>query len=361
VRRSVSPLRPAAAVPSTGPALRLLPRLTALRAFAALVVFLFHLHAHDIASLPWGVSAIGGTGVAFFFVLSGFVLAWGTAPDLPARTFYRRRFARVYPSDAATLLIAMVVPLVPGDRSVLAAVANTLTVQAWSFRDEIAYGMNGVSWSLSCEAFFYAVFPLAALVVRRLPRSLSWSLTVVGLLVATAAYLVRPGIADHFPLVRVSEFLLGLVAGISVREGWRPRIRGTVAGGVLVLGLIAALAVTARLGAPVTNALVAGPFLVLILHMAGRDIAGRPGWLQWRALVFAGEVSFAFYLVHELVIVNLIPLLPDRALLQVTVMSVVAVLAAVALHLLVERPCNRWLRDRAPSLALADPPARPAG
>ena len=54
---------------------RLLPRLTSLRAFAALAVFVFHLHAEDVASLPWGIARIGGTGVAFFFVLSGFVLA----------------------------------------------------------------------------------------------------------------------------------------------------------------------------------------------------------------------------------------------------------------------------------------------
>jgi len=326
-----------------------------MRAFAAVVVYVFHLHAHDVASLPWGISQIGGVGVAFFFVLSGFVLAWGTDPDLRARTFYRRRFARVYPSDAVTLLIAMLVPLVPVDRSVPAAVANALTVQAWSFRDEIAYGMNGVSWSLSCEAFFYLVFPVAAFVVRRQHRVLSWSLAVAGLVLATAAYVVRPGIADHFPLVRISEFLLGLVAGIAVLEGWRPRIPAAVVCAVLIVGLGAALGITVTYGAPVTNALVAGPFLLLILHMASRDIEEKPGWLTRRALVFAGEVSFAFYLVHELVIVNFLPLLPDRALVQVSVMTVAAVVAAVLLHLLVERPCNRLLRDRTPSVALAAP------
>ena len=351
--RRVGPAPAATSAAAPGP--RLLPRLTALRGFAAFVVFLFHLHSHDVVSLPWGISTIGGVGVAFFFVLSGFVLAWGTRPDLPTHTFYRRRFARVYPSDAFTLLIAMVVPVVPGDRSIAAAIANALTVQAWSFRDEIAYGMNGVSWSLSCEAFFYAVFPVAALVVRRLPRSLSWSLATVGLALATAAYLVRPGVADHFPLVRISEFLLGLVAGIAVSEGWRPRVPAVVVWGVLVVGLAAALGVTLRWGAPVTNVLVAGPFLLLILHMARLDIEGSPGWLRRRALVFAGEASFAFYLVHELVIVNLLPVLPDRAWVQATVMTAVASVAAVLLHLLVERPFNRRLRDRAPSLALATP------
>jgi hypothetical protein len=92
--RSRPPLsRRVGSTPAARPGSRLLPRLTALRAFAALAVFVFHLHAHHVASLPWGISAIGGAGVAFFFVLSGFVLAWGTPPGLPARTFYRRRFA----------------------------------------------------------------------------------------------------------------------------------------------------------------------------------------------------------------------------------------------------------------------------
>ena len=334
---------------------RLLPRLTALRAFAALAVFVYHFSADEVASLPWSISSIGGTGVAFFFVLSGFVLAWGTEPGLRARTFYRRRFARVYPSDAVMLLVALVVPVVPEERSVAAAVANAFTVQAWSPRDQIAYGMNGVSWSLSCEAFFYLVFPLAVVVVRRIPRSVSWSLVGVGMVLATAAYVIRPGVADHFPLVRISEFLLGLVAGIAVREGWRPRIPGVVVWGTLVAGLTLALLVTGRFGAPVTNVLVAGPYLLVILHMALRDIDGRRSWLHLRGFVFAGEVSFAFYLVHELAIVNLVPFLPDQPLVQVPVISAVAVVAAVTLHLLVERPCNRRLRDRAPSLALAPP------
>ena len=57
----------------------------------------------------------------------------------------------------------------------------------------------------------------------------------------------------------ISEFLLGLVAGIAVREGWRPRIPGVVVWSTLIVALAAALAVTVRFQAPVTNVLVAGP------------------------------------------------------------------------------------------------------
>ena len=325
-----------------------LPRLTGLRAFAALAVFVFHLHHWEVIVLPQGIALVGATGVAFFFVLSGFVLAWGTKPGLRVGTFYRRRFARVYPSDVVVLLVAVVVPVVAVHRDVGAAVANAFMVQAWFSDPDIVYGMNGVSWSLSCEAFFYVVFPLAAVVVRRLPWRLNWTLVVLGLALAVVAYQLYPDRAYPFPLVRISEFLLGLVAGIAFREGWRPRIPTIVAWIVLLAGVVAAVWV----GYPTMNAVLAVPFLVVVLHMASRDVEERNGWLCSRALVVAGELSFAFYLVHELVIVNLVPVLPRIAALQVGVMLTAAVAAAALLHLLVERRCNRLLRGGAPSKAL---------
>lgn len=325
-----------------------LRRLTGLRAFAALAVFVFHLNHWNVIVLPPRIAQVGVTGVAFFFVLSGFVLAWGTTPGLPVGTFYRRRFARVYPSDAVVLLVSAVVPAVVVNRDVVAALANAFLVQAWFPDPDIVYGMNGVSWSLSCEAFFYAAFPFAVMVVRRLPWRLNWTLVVLGLALAVVAYQLYPYRAYPFPLVRISEFLLGLVAGIAFREGWRPRIPTFVPWIVLLAGFAAAVWV----GYPTMNAVLAVPFLVVVLHMASRDVEERAGWLGGRALVLAGEVSFAFYLVHELVIVNLLDVLPDIAALQIGVMLTAAVAAALLLHLFVERPCNRFLRGGAPSKAL---------
>lgn len=326
-----------------------LRRLTGLRAFAALAVFILHLDLHEVAELPYGLSKLGGLGVAFFFVLSGFVLAWGTHPDLPIWTFYRRRFARVYPSDLATLIASALVPVVAVDRSWRAAGANALMLQAWFRDDNIVYGMNGVSWSLSCEAFFYACFPLAVLLARRLPLRWSWVLAILGLVFAHVAYELRGGLADHMPFIRLAEFFLGVVGGVAFREGWRPRIGGLEVALLMGFGLVASMII----GPPDRNAVIAVPFLVLVLHAANRDVERRPGWLQSRPFVMAGEASYAFYLVHELVIVNLLLLLPDDASIQVIVMISVATLCAIALHLAVERPCNRLLRGQGQSLALA--------
>ncbi len=92
------------------------------------------------------------------------------------------------------------------------------------------------------------------------------------------------------------------------------------------------------------------------------DLEGRRGWLTSRALVFAGEASFALYLVHEVVILNLKDHLDVNGWVAAGVMLAVSCLAAVVLHLAVERPFNTLLRGRSPSVALASPPPHgPAG
>jgi peptidoglycan/LPS O-acetylase OafA/YrhL len=293
--------------------------------------------------------------VAFFFVLSGFVLAWGTRPDLSPRTFWRRRFARVWPSHAVMLVVAAVVPIVAVERSLPAAAANVVLVQAWFVHDPgIVFGMNGPSWSLSCEAFFYAAFPLTVVVLRRLPRRTGWLLAAGGLVCSALAVLLIHRAAFPLPAIRYSEFLLGVVAGLAVRDGWRPRPSVPLTAAVLMAGL----AVSQFLPDPMPDAVMAPSFLLVLLCAAARDLDGRAGWLRSRLMVFAGEASFALYLVHEVVIVNLRDPLRLNGWVEAAIALGISCVGAVVLHLAVERPCNSLLRGgRVPSVALAPPSA----
>ena len=84
------------------------------------------------------------------------------------------------------------------------------------------------------------------------------------------------------------------------------------------------------------------PVAALLIMSAARADPTGVGLrvLRNRWLVVAGQVSFAFYLVHELVITNLRHTMGLGAPAAV-VMLVVSLALAVALHFGVERPAQR--------------------
>jgi len=133
--------------------------LTGMRFFAAFMVFAFH--TAFIGMYP-GVQETmnkvlwqaGFLGVGFFFLLSGFVLAWSSRPSDTTRAFWRRRAFKIFPNHlttfiAAALLLALVDGMVLNGRD---AVLNIFLLQSWAPDMNIRGNYNGVAWSLSCEA-----------------------------------------------------------------------------------------------------------------------------------------------------------------------------------------------------------------
>lgn len=332
-----------------------LPRLTSLRAFAALAVFGFHLSQ---GGPRWTfletVLGDGYAGVAFFFVLSGFVLTWATSPATSAAAFYRRRLARIYPSHLVTAVGAIVLGSAV---SLSIALPNVLLLQSWTGTDRIVFGMNGVSWSLSCEAFFYAAFPL---ILWLLNRSTSLTSTIVvsaGYTALTAVLTIviaqaGPGwqnVAYTNPLCRSGEFVLGVALAIAVQAGWRPRVSVRLAVlFVLTSGLISRIIEPT---VPLPDLLLLPSFALLITAAAVADTKRRGGWLVHPALLFAGQVSFAFYLVHALVTQQVVEHVHIGATGLAILSLLTSAVVAIALHKLVERPAQRWLSPRQAAMA----------
>src|SRR4051794_6990365 len=155
------------------------PALTGLRWWAALLVFAYHVHLFMPGWYPARVFDIGLTGVSFFFVLSGFVLAWSHRPDTP-RAFLQRRFARVWPAHAVTWLVALpLLPLLDEQFRPGGAAANLLLVQGW-LPGSGALHMTPPSWSLSCEAAFYLAFPLLVRLFARWPSRIRIAVAAAG-------------------------------------------------------------------------------------------------------------------------------------------------------------------------------------
>lgn len=321
-----------------------LPSLTSLRAAAALLVFLFHLRRWGVVSIP--LVGLGDTGVAFFFVLSGFLLTWGYAERIDARRFYIRRFARIVPSHVALWVVTLLVPVTAFPITWPVALTNLPLLQSWIPRDRYAFGMNGVAWSLSCELAFYAAFPLALLLLSKRSTRGAWSVAG-GCFAGTSAYAVvvsLPHVPSTLaligfvnPVIRFPEFLLGMAAAGAVRAGWRPT---SVAASAVTVVCLAGL--VAEHNRPARDVWLAPIFLLLIIFMARRDCTGRASWTAARPLVYAGKVSFAFYLVHELIIINVLHLLGPGVGTALAGL-VVACASAAVVHHTVELPCQSRL------------------
>lgn len=317
-----------------------LPSLTSLRAIAALTVFVYHLFLFGLA--PFRGLAVLYSGVSFFFVLSGFILTWSHVSTQTARAFYLRRFARVYPSHFVVWMLLLITPLAPTVTTPVRAISSGLLIQTWSADGSVTYGMNGVTWSLGCEAFFYALFPFVIPLVNKWPRqaALAWAgglFLVASAFVLIASTMQGPlgTIALSNPLVRLPEFVLGIVAARYFIEGYRLRSWQIL---VPLLVAVCGLALFDRKPAADVWGTVAA--LIVILSAAGRDLTGGWPWLRRPALIYFGRISFAIYLVHEIVIVNAVRILgigPLAAFISLFVSTCLA----MALHHAVEIPANR--------------------
>ena len=101
------------------------------------------------------------------------------------------------------------------------------------------------------------------------------------------------------------------------------------------------------------DVLTVGPLALVLVAYAGRDLTGRTSMMARPWAVYLGKLSFAFYLVHQLlldlVMKTLLPL-HGRAAGGIAWRSaiglVLSLLGAMALHHGVELRCQRLLTRR---------------
>lgn len=327
------------------------------------------------APLPGPITAVfaqGYLGVTFFFVLSGFVLTWSARPDVPQSTFYWRRFARIYPSHFVALLLAIPVfytlgpvPegsfLKPFDAGILSL--SFLLLQGWWLVPVILFSGNPAAWTLTCEAFFYAVHPYVSKVLGPLARRGAMVFAIGAVAIAfgyrTAAISTPDAwfAALPLPIVRVTEFILGMALAWAIRSGWRPRIHPAVGVGSMA-AVVLAIAIIPRYFAGVPGLSLVPSFgnemftvacALAIVAIAQWSLDGRRSWFESKLQVKLGEWSFAFYLVHATFIYIALRIfgLQQPSWLNIgwfVVLLAVDLTAAWALHSFVERPMERRMR-----------------
>ncbi|MCG8916953.1 acyltransferase [Actinokineospora sp. PR83] len=357
-----------------------LPSLTGMRFVAAFLVFLAHCSVQGFFADSGLQSTLqdlfvraSWAGVQFFFMLSGFVLTFSARPGDRITAFWRRRAAKLYPNNIVVCVVVVLLLLITGGTLTVAQVVpNLLLVQSWAPIPTVISGVNTPAWSLCCELLFYALFPLLLPLLDRVPaRSLWWLgagvLAFVVAMPTVAAALpdgpltgVNPPVSFPrlwfvygFPVVRLADFVLGMVLGRLVLSGQWPRV------GMFPATVVVLVSYAATVAAPVlyaADATMAVGLACLIGAGATTDLAGRPSLLAAPRAVALGEVSFAFYLVHVPVLTFGHLVLGGRswstheALVMLTGLFTISLVLGRVLNAWVEVPAmNRLARKRTPT------------
>lgn len=338
-------------------------QLTGMRFVAAMAVFLSHLGLDPDTSMLGRIFAEGYVGVSFFFVLSGFVLSHSYAEklrhgEIDRRTYLLLRFARLTPLHLLTALPFIFMTFPEGWKHVAVGLLNLAFLQSWIPHSSVYFSLNAPSWSLSNEMFFYSAFLfLAVLSFNRLIRffALLACLVVVAAAVVhfTVPSLVLVGSRSisHwlfyiFPGFRLLEF----VAGMLIFEIWSRGFRmPSLVFPLAIASLIAAMSFGYAVLDEFRYSLFYLPFVCVILFSSLNIEGVMRNLFCSRGMVFLGNASFAFYLMHQ-------PILAQLRAVGVKDMIggpgfvaaglVVVVVASSLTYVIFERPVERALRRR---------------
>lgn len=291
--------------------------LTSLRFLFALMVF----GAHCYVLSPFFDAHVfkeGFVGVSFFFVLSGFIIAYNyqdklQRKEISRRTFWVARIARIYPLHWLTLLIAALLgyTATTGTADWFCHFLPALTLtHAYVPQTDYFFSFNSPSWSLCCEQLFYLCFPFLVPFIGNGKRLLM-AVGIIALLVITGMYLTpEESIKGYWyvnPLTRFPDFIVGILL-YKAYTHMKDRSISFRTGSLLEIGAIALFLMFYLYAADVPKVYRYSCYYwipvsaVLLCFSLQKGIISR--WLSNRLLVIGGEISYSFYLIHLFVLLT---------------------------------------------------------
>lgn len=200
------------------------------RFIAALIVITFHFGRNcSIIHFAPNFLTSGPEMVTFFFVLSGYVLifAYYGKNYFSISGYLLNRASKIVP----LYMIGLMLVMISNNRYKVdySLILSLTFLQSWI--PPHALDLNVPAWSVSVEAFFYALFPLILFLLKQKERDpyyvlvfslLFWIITqvILSILLNSELYKSHPSLLHHFiyyfPISHFCSFGLGIAGGYLV-------------------------------------------------------------------------------------------------------------------------------------------------
>ena len=351
-----------------------LDALTTTRFFAAITVLFFHGGAGLFPLNLYPITPLFTSGtvfVSYFFVLSGFILAYvyyRPQENFRFGYFWSARFARIYPVylfsfGLVSLYYIDIITRIKPQK----IWASILLVQAWI--PKYALSFNIAAWSLSVEAFFYIIFPFLILwAYRQNFRKLAttslalWAASqIIHIYLLNSLGTESKHFLSYYPLFHLNAFLIGVVGGIwfqkktsdqAIQQKKNARlfwISILFTASIILWDYQQTKMGNATIRLSLDNGILAPVFLLTIITLA-LDETKLSKILSHPWLVLLGEASYVLYIVHipirwsleKIVETNGINI-PYTLLYYSYVPLVIAF--SILVHKQIEKPARAWLQS----------------
>ena len=275
---------------------------TGLRGVAALLVVGYHQQFGGGYRLPFeaGLFRRSYLMVDLFFILSGFVLSYVYNAERPladARSFFRARFARIYPLHVFALVTFTAIFLGLLGFALLRGHAGEPLGSVWDWIYQLLLlnawipatnEWNKPSWSISAEAFAYLVFPIILAIHAEAHRATRIALLGIAIvfygLVGTSLD-ISVGLA---PLRCIAGFSVGML--LFYHRDLRVPVRSA-------LQVLAVLWILFVLFFAIADPWIIPGFAALIfLTWSDEGLVAR--LLSARPFHWLGNISYSVYLMH---------------------------------------------------------------
>ncbi|ANH80939.1 hypothetical protein A8C56_08035 [Niabella ginsenosidivorans] len=281
-----------------------------IRAFAVLLVFLFHISPHLLSG--------GFIGVDIFFVISGYLISGIILHKKQKHSFkyldfYLSRFKRIVPVFYCFLLIIFSVgAIIYLNRDMQSLRLNVFWAAIFNSNYYLStldtyFGATSSenpllhTWTLAVEMQFYFILPLGLMLIKRKSNLQLFVLLLIVSLTAysyyNSTYLNNKDGMYYSLLARIPEFLIGTL--IVVNEKYlRLKIKNSNLTSLLSIVVLLFCAITFNEESNFPGILVLAPCIATSLLLLSQNSFINQKILSSKFFVHIGELSYSIYLWH---------------------------------------------------------------